>query len=131
MLGVGCLATALCLLLLVALWRVDRAVETRTGRTTAEVTSVSWVRTVVRYTTPDGNVHIPATGIFYPMGLAEGQLVRVEYDSVHPETVRVAGRTAVLALLPLGMTVAGVWLVAGPILWWTRRKPPTPPPPQP
>lgn len=125
-LGVACLATALCLLILVALWRVDRAIETRTGRATAAVTSVAWNRAVVRYTTPDGGVHIPADGIIYPMGLAENELVRVEYDSSHPETVRVAGRTATLALLPIGMTIGGVWLLAGPALWWITRKPPTP-----
>lgn len=125
-LGVACLLTMLCLVLLVALWRIDRAIETRTGRTTAEVTSVSWNRTVVRYTTPNGSVHIPATGVFYPMGLATSQLVRVEYDTAHPDTVRVAGRTADLALLPVGMTVGGVWLVAGPAAWWITRRRPTP-----
>lgn len=123
LLSVGALGTVLCLLLLTAFWRIDKAVDTRTGKATAEVLSASWNRTVVRYTTPDGTVHIPEVGVFYPMGLATGELVRVEYDTAHPDTVRVAERGADLALLPIGMTIAGIWLVITPLTVYLRRRP--------
>lgn len=124
--GVGGLLTALCLLLLVGLSRTDAAIQARTGKATAQVLSVSWDRTVVRYTTPDGNVHTPEDGVLYPEGLATGELVRVEYDTAHPETVRVAERSVTLAFLPVGMTIAGVWIVVLPIVWRVRRRTPAP-----
>jgi hypothetical protein len=84
------------------------------------VDSVSWDRTIIRYATPDGIVHIPANGVLYPSGLAAGDLVRIEYDTANPELTRVAGRTAMLTLLPLGTTVLVTWLVASALLWWIR-----------
>lgn len=122
LLTLGGVTTVLCLLLLTSFWRIDRAVESRTGKATAEVLSVSWNRTVVRYSTPDGVVHIPDLGVYYPMGLNTGDLVRVEYDAAHPDTVRVADRGADLALLPIGMTIAGVWLVITPLTVYLRRR---------
>ncbi|MGH3951461.1 MAG: hypothetical protein ACRDSE_20475, partial [Pseudonocardiaceae bacterium] len=61
-------------------------------------------------------------GVLYPAGLSEGQLVRIEYASTNPELARVAGRTALLTLLPLGATVLFTWLLACPLLWWLRRR---------
>jgi hypothetical protein len=117
----GVLVTALCLCLLIAVWRNDAAINAKTGHATAEVSSVSFARTVVRYNTPDGAVHIPSAGVLYPGGLAAGQVVYVEYATANPDLVRVAGRGAQLALLPIGTTVLGVWAVLGPAIWWLRR----------
>jgi hypothetical protein len=48
--------------------------------------------------------------------------VRIEYDTADPEVARVAGRTAVLALLPVGTFLLAVWAVLLPLVWWVRRK---------
>lgn len=121
LLVVGVTITLLCVALLVGTFRNDAAIEERLGRTTAEVLAVGFDRTLVRFETPDREVHIPEQGVLYPRGLEEGQLVLVEYDQDKPELVRVAGRTASLSLMPLGMVLVGTWLVLVPILWWLRR----------
>jgi hypothetical protein len=120
--ALGVLITGLCLCLLIAVWRDDAAINARTGHATAEVPSVSFSRTVVQFNTPDGAAHRPAAGLLYPSGLAAGQVVYVEYDTANPDLVRVAGRGARLALLPIGTTVLGVWAVLGPAIWWLRRR---------
>ncbi|MCP2260419.1 hypothetical protein LX15_004133 [Streptoalloteichus tenebrarius] len=120
---VGTVLSALCVLLVIGCWLDDRAIERpEPGRATAEVVLVSFPRTVVRYTTPDGAVYSPSLGVLYPEGLQTGQLVRVEYDPAQPDKlVRVAGRDFRIALLPAGTTVLGIWLVVVPLVWWLRR----------
>ncbi|GAB3350619.1 DUF3592 domain-containing protein [Amycolatopsis echigonensis] len=121
MLGVAVLLTVMCVSLVFAAFRNDSAIESHLGTATATVESVAFDRTIIQYQTPDGIVHSPPTGVLYPSGLAAGQLVAIEYDATNPELTRVAGRTATLTLLPVGMTVLITWLVAGPLLWWLRR----------
>jgi Protein of unknown function (DUF3592) len=119
------LLTVMGLLLIAGAYRDDRAIETRIDRTDADVLSVDWYRTVVRFTTPDGAVHIPFNGVLYPQDLQEGQRVRVEYDSAHPDSlVRVAGRDYRLAFLPVGMLFGITWAVAAALIWWLRRRRP-------
>jgi hypothetical protein len=118
----GALITLIGVVLLGACVRDDMAIEGRMGQVTAEVVSVSFQRTVVRFATPDGSVHSPAQGVLYPDGLEPGQLVRVEYDTADPELARVAGRTFTLALLPIGTFLLGVWAVLLPLVWWLRRR---------
>lgn len=120
-LGVAVLLTVMCASLVFAAFRDDSAIESHLGTATATVESVAFDRTIIQYQTPDGIVHSPPTGVLYPSGLAAGQLVSIEYDATNPELTRVAGRTAALTLLPVGMTVLITWLVAGPLLWWLRR----------
>lgn len=120
-LGLACLITLLAVALVFAAYRNDGAIASGMGEANAEVVSVAWDRTIVRFQTPDGIIHLPSNGVLYPDGLTEGQLVRVEYASADPELARVSGRTAVLTLLPAGSTVVFTWLVAGPLLWWLRR----------
>ena len=131
-LGVAVLITVLCAGLLLAAMRNDDAITSHLGATNAQVDSVAWDRTIIRFETPDGVVHIPANGVLYPGGLVAGDLVRIEYDTASPELARVAGRTAELTLLPLGSTVLITWAVAGALLWWIRHRThhnaPTPPP---
>ncbi|GLY63705.1 DUF3592 domain-containing protein [Amycolatopsis taiwanensis] len=119
---VAVLISVLCVGLLLAAIRNDSAITGHLGVANAEVDSVSFDRTIIRYETPDGIVHIPANGVLYPRGLAAGDLVRIEYDTTNPELARVAGRTATLTLLPLGTTMLGTWLVAGGLLWWIRQR---------
>lgn len=120
-LGVASLLTVMCVALLFGAIRDDNAIGSHPGTATATVESVSFDRAIVQYQTPDGVLHSPATGVFYPSGLAAGQLVLIEYDNTNPDLARVAGRSATHALMPLGVTVLVVWLIAGPVLWWLRR----------
>jgi len=120
---VGAVVTLIAVLLLLACWRDDRAIDERTGRATAEVVSVAFNRTVVRFGTPDGKVYSPSQGVLYPEGLEAGQLVRVEYDTADPERTRIAGRNASLALLPISTFLLALWAVLGPSIWWLRRRP--------
>lgn len=118
----GLLVSFLCVMLVIAAGRNDNAIAARTGFANAEVLSVHFDRTVIRYETPDGMVHIPPNGVLYPGGLAEGQVVRVEYDRSDPdELVRVAGRNMSMTLLPVGSTMLITWAVVAPALWWLRR----------
>lgn len=119
-LGVAALITVLCVGLLLSAIRNDQAITSHLGAANAEVDSVSWDRTIIRFDTPDGIVHIPANGVLYPGGLVAGDLVRIEYDTANPELARVAGRTATLTLLPLGTTALITWAIAGGLLWWIR-----------
>lgn len=117
----GAVVTLIGVILLAACWRDDLMIGKRLGKATAEVVSVSFQRTVVRFATEDGAVVSPSQGLLYPEGLEPGQLVRVEYDTADPEVARVAGRTAVLALLPIGTFLLAVWAVLAPLIWWLRR----------
>ncbi len=117
----GGVVTLICVLLPLACWRDDVAIEKRMGEAVAQVDSVAFNRTVVRYATPDGRVIIPSQGILYPDGLAVGDNVRVQYDRANPELVRVAGRTAVLSLLPVGTFLAAVWIVIAAVVTVLRR----------
>jgi hypothetical protein len=118
---VGAVVTLVGVLLVLACWRDDAAIEKHMGRANAEVISVTFNRTVVRFGTPDGKVYIPSQGVLYPEGLEPGQVVRVEYDSSNPEITRVAGRTVSLAFLPVSTFLLAVWAVLLPLTWWLRR----------
>lgn len=120
--AVGAAVTGLALLLVVAAWTEDMRIDGATGYANAEVVSVSFQRTLVRFQTPDGAEQIPSVGVLYPEDLEEGQVVRVEYDQRDPELVRVAGRGAWLTALPVGTVVLVVWGVLTPALWWLRRR---------
>jgi hypothetical protein len=115
--------TFACVMALLGAWVDDRAIDARTGRTTAEVVSSSFGRTIIRFDTPDGAVHSPQRGVLYPRGLEEGQLIRVEYDRSNPDLVRVAGRDFQLGLLPTAVGVSAIWLVLVPPALWLRRRP--------
>ncbi len=100
----------------------DAGIDARPGQTTAQVLAVPSMRTLVRFTTPDGRVHSPDEGVAYPSGLRVGQLVRVEYDSADPDQVRVAGRTWVVGVAPAAVTLVTLWLLVSPVAWWLRRR---------
>jgi hypothetical protein len=121
LLVVGGVVTLVCVLLPIACWRDDMAIERHLGQAVAQVDSVAFNRTVVRYATPDGRVIIPSQGLLYPSGLKVGDNVRVEYDQTNPELTRVAGRSAVLSLLPVGTFLAAVWIVIAAVVTVLRR----------
>lgn len=122
-LSVAGLLTLLALVLVAGAYRNDSLISSDRGTADAEVVSVSWRRTVVRFETEDGVVHIPKDGVLYSDGLVVGHRLLVEYDRGNPELVRVAGRSAALSLLPGGTTVLFTWLAAAPVLWLLRRGP--------
>ncbi|OLR91160.1 hypothetical protein BJP25_29395 [Actinokineospora bangkokensis] len=123
-LAVAGVLTLLGLLLVIGAFTEDRAIESNTGRADAEVLSVGFNRTLVRFQTPDGADHTPGVGVLYPELLEEGQVVRVEYDQRNPDLVRVAGRGATLTVLPVSTTVLIGWVVAGGLVYWLRRQGP-------
>jgi len=123
LLVLGCVFSGLCLLALGSSWYDDQQIDAHQGQAVADVLSVSFNRTAVRFVTPNGTVTIPANGLLYPIGLTAGERVRVEYDTTNTELVRVAGRDARLALLPVGTSLLGCWAIVGPGIWLLRRKP--------
>ncbi|HEY0452253.1 DUF3592 domain-containing protein [Actinophytocola sp.] len=122
LLALGAIVTFLAVVFVVAAWTEDVSIDRDIGYANAEVVSASFTRTLVRFYTPDGAEHIPQTGVLYPAGLKQGNVVEVEYKQDNPELVRVAGRGAVVTLLPVGLTVLGVWAVLIPSMWWLRRR---------
>ncbi|WP_029535872.1 DUF3592 domain-containing protein [Saccharopolyspora spinosa] len=117
----GLLLTVMGLSIIGACFINDRTIEESKGEAVAEVVDTSLTRTVVRFNTEEGRVYIPPNGVLYPADLQAGQLVRVEYDSRNPDLVRVAGRNAVLSLLPVSSSLAVVWAVLLPVYWLLRR----------
>ncbi len=115
--------TFLCLMVIIGAWRDDAAISGHLGKATAEVVSVSYGRTIIRFTTPDGTVHSPPKGVQYPRGLEPGQLVRIEYDMRDPDLARIAERGVSIGLLPAALTALGSWLVFLPAALWLRRRP--------
>lgn len=98
-------------------WSDDRAIESDTGHAVAAVRHVGTLRTAVDFIDETGEFRSPPTGLLYPVGLEEGQRVRVEYDRAEPERVRVEGRRWTLSIIPaLSIFVVGL-LIAAP-LWW-------------
>ncbi|MGH3787862.1 MAG: DUF3592 domain-containing protein [Pseudonocardiaceae bacterium] len=100
----------------------DARIDARTGYGTAQVLAVTPMRTLVQFATPDGKVYRPKEGVAYPSGLREGQLVRVEYDSLDPDQVRVAGRTWAVGAASASITLVTVWVLVVPAIWWLRRQ---------
>jgi len=121
LLVVGGVVTLVAALLMIGAWRDDQAIEAHLGNATAEVVSVAFNRTVIRFGTPDGKVQSPSQGVLYPEGLEVGQLVRIEYDTTNTELARVWGRGASLAVLPISTFLLVVWALLLPAIWFTRR----------
>lgn len=120
---IAAFVTVLAVGVVIAAFRDDAKINEDRASANAEVLSVSWMRTIVRFETADGTVVISENGVQYPPGLNEGQIVAVDYATNNPNLVRVKGRDATLSLLPAGTTIAGVWIVALPLAWFLRRKP--------
>jgi hypothetical protein len=121
--GIAVFATVLGLLAVAGAAVDDRAISANPGYAQAEVLDGStFARTVVRFTVASGETVAPEHGIFYPSGLEVGGPVAVEYDVGDPELVRVAGRSALAEAIPLGLGLAVVWALLGPLALWLRRR---------
>ena len=100
----------------------DAKIDARAVHVTAQVLVVTTMRTLVQFAGPDGKVYRPDEGLAYPAGLRVGQLVRVEYDSAHPDRVRVAGRSWRQGVRPASLTLIALWVLVAPATWWLRRR---------
>ncbi|OJY37607.1 MAG: hypothetical protein BGP03_19390 [Pseudonocardia sp. 73-21] len=101
----------------------DRTISANQAVAQAQVLDGStFFRTLVQFTAADGQAHTPELGVFYPRGLEPGTTVAVEYDVTNPDLVRVAGRTFLSGVLPLGVGIVVVWAIAVPYSMWLRRR---------
>ena len=119
----GALCTVMGVLALVGASRDDSEITKHSAVATAQVLPGSnFSRTLVTFTTQDGGTVTPEHGVFYPRGLQPGQIVRVEYDTEHPDLVRVLGRSASVGYLPITLMIVGLWAVALPVAFHLRGK---------
>lgn len=116
LLAVATLVSGLCLVLLVAAWRNDRAIEAHLATATAEVLSAGPRRSTISFYTPDGVNHNPPLGVLYPSRLTVGDRIEVEYSTTDPQLVRVAGRSAAVAVIPAGSVALGTWVVTAALM---------------
>lgn len=88
-------------LILVACFVNDQRIDRDMGSTTATVTEVTDRRRAAVEFDAGGGRHVrPVTGVFYPIGLIEGQRVQVEFRRANPDLVRVSGRSWTVAVVP-------------------------------
>lgn len=122
-LGVAIVITLLCGFALAGAAVDDQKITANEGVTQAEVLEGStFFRTVVRFTVGNGDVRIPELGVAYPRGLAAGTTVDVEYDLTDPDRVRVAGRSALTAAVPLVVVIIMTWAALLPLARRMRRR---------
>jgi hypothetical protein len=121
-LSVALVLTALGVSVVGACFLDDQTIMVERGESVAQVVDTSLTRTVVRFTSEKDRVFIPPNGVLYPTGLQQGQFVRVEYNAKNPDLVRVAGRTALVSLLPVSSSLVVVWAILLPVYWLLRRQ---------
>lgn len=114
--------TVMCVALFIGMRRNDAAIDANLGTATATVLYVSPLRTGIEFIDAAGATIRPATGVLYPGLLTPGQRFQVEYSTVDPEIVRVAGRSASLGTLGILFVLAGTYAVAVPLIRWCRRR---------
>ena len=100
-------------LILLATFINDRRIDQDMGSSTATVTEVTGRRAAVEFDAGGGRHVRPATGVFYPTGLVEGQRVQVEFRRANPDLVRVSGRSWTIAVVPALSVPAVVIPLAG------------------
>lgn len=122
MLVLALLITVMMAALAVAMRRNDAAIDAHPARATATVLTVSPLRTGIEFVTEDGSTVRPPNGVLYPGLLATGQKFIVEYSTVDPDLVRVAGRTAAVGNLMVGAVLVVTWLIAAPLTYLLRRR---------
>ena len=96
----GVFAVLTAVLILSACVVNDLRIDRDMGSATATVTEVTDRRAAVEFDAGGGRTVRPATGVFYPTGLVEGQRVQVEFRRANPDLVRVSGRSWTVAVVP-------------------------------
>ncbi len=122
MLVVAVLVTIMMAALAIAMRRDDAAINANRAIATATVLTVSPLRTGIEFVDATGTTVRPPTGVLYPGLLTVGQRFVVEYSTVDPSLVRVAGRTAAVGTVMIATVLMVSWLVAAPLAWWFRRR---------
>ena len=87
-------------LILLACFVNDQRIDSDMGSANATVTEVTDRRAAVEFDAGGGRLVRPVTGVFYPVGLIEGQRVQVEFRQANPDLVRVSGRSWTVAVVP-------------------------------
>lgn len=108
--------TLMLAVLVVGLFVNDRGIADERREARAKVLSVSLLRTDIEFVNDLGQSVRPPGGVLYPGKLHPGQQVLVEYRASDPKVVRVAGRNMSVAWPGIAMSVAGLYLVAVPVL---------------
>lgn len=98
--GVAVFSVLTAALILVACFVDDQRIDQNMGSSTATVNEVTDRRAAVEFDAGSGMHVRPVTGVFYPVGLVEGQRVQVEFRRTNPDLVRVSGRSWTAAVLP-------------------------------
>ncbi len=100
----------------------DRQIERHAGTATATVLSISPLRTGIEFVDGSGVTVRPANGVLYPGLLSVGQQFKVEYSTLDRSVVRVAGRTAAVGNISLGVTLLVTAVLGLAVVWWLRRR---------
>jgi hypothetical protein len=108
--------------LAVAMRLDDRQIDGHLATSTATVLSVSPLRTGIEFVDGAGVTVRPPDGVLYPGLLSVGQRFQIEYSSLDPTVVRVAGRTAAVGDLVLALTLVLTWIIALSIAFVCRRR---------
>ena len=114
--------TVMCVALFIGMRANDAAIDANPGTATATVLYVSPLRTGIEFIDAAGATIRPENGVLYPGLLTPGQRFQVDYSTVDPEIVRVAGRAASLGTLGIFFVLVGTYAVTGPLIWWCRRR---------
>ncbi len=100
----------------------DSSIDDHRAVATATVLTVSPLRTGIEFVNAGGVTVRPPGGVLYPGLLSVGQRFLVEYSTLDPTVVRVAGRTAEVGNLLIALSILGTWTVAAPLIWLLRSR---------
>ena len=100
LLALGCFIFVLAISMVVGCAISDQHINAHLASTYARVEATDGNTTYVSFVDRDGNVQSPHEGVFYPTGVRQGQLVRVDYDYTNPNYARISGRSWVLSIVP-------------------------------
>lgn len=98
----------------------DRQIDRHLGTATATALSISPLRTGIEFVDGAGVSIRPPDGVLYPGLLSLGERFMVDYSTLDPTVVRVAGRTAAVGNLLLGLTLVITWVVGAALVWRLR-----------
>jgi hypothetical protein len=100
----------------------DRQIERHLGTATATVLSISTLRTGIEFVDGAGVTIRPPDGVLYPGLLSIGQRFMVEYSTVDPVLVRVAGRSASVGNVPIVITLISTWALGSAVVLFLRSR---------
>ena len=114
--------TVMMVALVIGMRANDAAIDGHLGTATATVLSLSPLRTGIEFVDVTGATIRPEGGVLYPGLLSLGQQFLAEYSTRDPQIARVAGRTAAVGTVTIGLTVGLTYLIGVPLILWCRRR---------